>query len=203
MNSTERNVFVLVGAAGAGKTTLGKVLSQLKSFQVFDFDDSLKNYDIPAMCAGGEQSDEQILNNWLHSVEKDMRTQGIIILVINLSPVVLKKMQGYSFILIQADENLRSQRLQERIGNYELESILAQQKPDFSEQLLQWSISEKVPRVVNNEQINWSSWSSSGALQQIVRICTQDAEPDVRLEANNDILSLASNEAYLKMTPTW
>ena len=128
-------VVILIGAAGAGKTTVGKALAAATAWRFVDGDDYHAQDAIAKMRAGTPLTDEDRAP-WLVSLHREIaatldRREHLVVACSALRDRYRRTLQGslrrVRFVYLAADEAVLRQRLAERPGHFAGPALLASQ----------------------------------------------------------------------------
>jgi carbohydrate kinase (thermoresistant glucokinase family) len=128
-------VVILIGAAGAGKTTVGKALAAATGWRFVDGDDYHAPAAIAKMRAGTPLTDED-RGPWLASLHREIaaaidRREHLVLACSALRDryrgVLQDSLPRVRFVYLAADEPVLRQRLAERPGHFAGPTLLASQ----------------------------------------------------------------------------
>ena len=133
-------IIVLMGVAGSGKTTVGKLLAANLSWEFADGDDFHSQTNIEKMSRGEGLSDEDRLP-WLESIRDAMlqrQAQGRnVILACSALKRSYREILGINanvkLVYLKGTPELFRERLRSRKGHYANEQLLASQLADLEE----------------------------------------------------------------------
>jgi gluconokinase len=128
-------ILILMGVAGAGKTTIGQLLAQDLRWPFYDGDDFHPPANIDKMSRGVALTDDDRAA-WLASlrqlIERLLREQqGAVIACSALKQsyrqVLQQQNEDVHFIYLKGDPDLMRQRLEQRPGHFMKANLLASQ----------------------------------------------------------------------------
>ena len=128
-------VVILIGAAGAGKTTVGKALAAATGWRFVDGDDYHAPESVAKMRAGTPLSDDERAP-WLASLHRVIaaaidRREHLVLACSALRDRYRRTLQGglhqVRFVYLHADEPALRRRLAERSGHFAGPRLLASQ----------------------------------------------------------------------------
>jgi carbohydrate kinase (thermoresistant glucokinase family) len=134
-------VVILIGAAGAGKTTVGKALATALSWRFVDGDDYHAPASIAKIRAGVPLSDADRAP-WLASLHRAIaaaldRREGVVVACSALRDSYRRTLQGglhpVRFVYLEADESTLRRRLVERAAHFAGPALLASQLATLEE----------------------------------------------------------------------
>ena len=134
-------VIILMGVSGCGKTTVGRELQLLLSWDFFDADDYHPQENVEKMSAGTPLTDED-RKPWLEGLAKEIRNWntggGNAILACSALKGVYRKMLGVDqksvvTVFLKGDFDLLAERLQNRKGHYMPPNLLRSQLDTLEE----------------------------------------------------------------------
>lgn len=136
-------IVVLMGPAGSGKTTVGKLLAARLSWEFVDGDDFHPPANIDKMSHGAPLTDEDRIP-WLKSIHEQMlqwRAQGrSVVLACSALKRSYRELLGVSpdakdikLVYLKGTSELLLERMHSRQGHYMKEQMLASQLADLEE----------------------------------------------------------------------
>lgn len=143
-DSAERTVIVLLmGPAGSGKTTVGKMLAEQLSWEFADADDFHSHKNKEKMSRGIPLTDEDRLP-WLQSIREAMqqwlRQERNVVLACSALKRSYRDLLGVrsdakdiKLVYLRGSYDLLLERLHSRKGHYMKEQMLASQLADLEE----------------------------------------------------------------------
>jgi gluconokinase len=134
-------VVIVLGAAGAGKTTIGRALAARHGSRFVDGDDYHTPEAIAKMRAGAALSDGERAP-WLAALHAAVATasarrEGLVVACSALKQryrdVLRDDLRAIRFVYLKADESVLRQRLERRQGHFAGPALLASQLAVFEE----------------------------------------------------------------------
>jgi gluconokinase len=122
-------ILIITGVAGAGKTTIGKILAKKLGWKFYDADDFHPQSNIEKMKRGVSLTDED-RRPWLEALRRLMvgRVSPVVIACSALKQSYrdyLQKGRGdVKFVFLKGDKELIRERLEERTGHYAKADLL-------------------------------------------------------------------------------
>ena len=107
-------IIVVMGVAGSGKTTVGRLLARRLGWPFFDADDFHPAANIEKMRRGGPLTDSD-REAWLEALRA---IQSGVIACSALKQKYRDQLDGACFVYLKADRELLKQRLNERRGHF-------------------------------------------------------------------------------------
>lgn len=125
-------ILIITGVAGAGKTTIGKILAKKLGWKFYDADDFHPGRNIEKMKRGESLTDEDRLP-WLEALHRLIgeQTSSAVIACSALKQsyrdYLKKGRSDVRFVFLKGDRELIRERLEERTGHYAKSSLLESQ----------------------------------------------------------------------------
>jgi len=138
-------IIVIMGVAGCGKSTIGKLLAERLSLPFIEADDFHSNENISKMRSGIPLNDEDRypwLRSLSHELQMHERNKGAVLACSALKESYRKILQEglqekIVWIYLEGDEQTLRERLKNRKGHFMHEELLKSQlatleKPDYA-----------------------------------------------------------------------
>jgi gluconokinase len=134
-------IIIIMGAAGAGKTTVGRALATRLGWRFIEADDLHSAANIDKMRHGDGLTREDRLP-WLHAVRRqlkaaDQRGESVVVACSALTreyrAILSDGLTNVQFVYLQADPQLLAARLEQRQGHFAGPSLLATQLATLEE----------------------------------------------------------------------
>ena len=131
-------VIILIGVAGSGKTTVGKLLAQRLGWSFYDADDFHPESNIQKIKQGIPLTDEDRLP-WLESIREfiDTRDEAMVFACSALKKsyrdLLRKSRAEIEFIYLKGTKEVILERLEDRKGHFAGPGILDSQFSDLEE----------------------------------------------------------------------
>jgi gluconokinase len=119
-------IVILMGVAGSGKTTIGRLLSEALGWEFFDADDFHPQANVERMKQGIELTDKD-REPWLDQLHElvsgiNDRGESAILAFSALRQACRERLaegiEGLKFVYLKGDHALLEQRLKDRQGHY-------------------------------------------------------------------------------------
>lgn len=122
-------ILIITGVAGAGKTTIGKILAKKLGWRFYDADDFHPQSNIDKMRRGVSLTDED-RRPWLealHSLIVGQKSSAVIAcsaLKQSYRDYLHKGREDVKFVFLKGNKELIRERLEERTGHYAKADLL-------------------------------------------------------------------------------
>ncbi|HJO93080.1 MAG TPA: gluconokinase [Victivallales bacterium] len=132
--------IILMGVAGAGKTTIGKKLEKIFGYKFYDADDFHPTENIKKMRKGIPLTDDDRLG-WLENLnnllaDSEQKLEPIVLACSSLKEkyrCILTENTKCVFIYLKISKNCAINRLENRVGHYFNASLIDAQFDDLEE----------------------------------------------------------------------
>lgn len=134
-------IVILMGVAGSGKTTIGRLLAEALEWKFFDADDFHSQENVERMRQGVELTDKD-REPWLDSLhellrELNGREESAILAFSALRQAYCQRLaegiEGLQFVYLKGGRALLERRLKDRQGHYFGADLLASQLETLEE----------------------------------------------------------------------